>query len=205
MKVTSYRKAVCMNVYSIQCLACPGSFPLDTTVCPNCGTRYDHLYSPTHPKALAKREKHREIVNSGTLTAGDGPLGLNASFDTYGDSIYPHLVRYALLYGHRCLIRNGPNREQSTGLLVYVPEPIGSGISKQTPELFAVSGLAIMSPLSVIWGHVFPASKTWMDYQKPIQTQKCANKSCTAAVAFGTPFCNMCLTKIGNSWRPLIS
>ena len=206
MKEVSVRRSGEMsNSYSIRCLNtnCNASFAYNLTKCPVCGMDYGHLYLPTHPNGIQKLEKHRELITKDTLSLGKGPLGLNASLDPYGDSIREDLVRFTLTFGQPCLIKNGPGRQSCTGLISYVPEVIASGRSKLQTPLFPVSGYALMSPASAIWGHGFPATDYWVAYQNPDKLWKCAN--CPNPVAFGMPFCSKCYSDIGTAWRDLIS
>lgn len=207
MKEISIRKCSEMSSYFIRCLNtnCNASFAHNLTKCPTCGTDYGHLYLPTNPTGIQKLEKHRELITKGTLSLGKGPLGINASLDHYGDSIREHLVRFTLTFGQPCLIKNGPGRQSCTGLITYVPEVIASGRSKSHTSLFPVSGYALMSPASCIWGHGFPATDNWIAYQNPGKPCECANPNCPNPVTFGMPFCDYCYSTIGTNWRDLIS
>ena len=185
------------------CVSCGHSMNTQLIRSPGCHCDYGHLINPTAPEAITKKEKHEELVLQGTLSFGDGPGKFNASFDFNGVSSLDKLVRFTAAFGHRTQISSGPGRTPSDVILSYVPEVIGSGVSKYWTGTQPCSGICIISPASPTWGHLFPAMDSWVKSKaNPGSVWTCA--TCTNPVAFGQAFCADCYANHGADWRTFV-
>ena len=172
----------CGNPMSTQLIRCPN---------PNCGCDYGYLNNPT--------PKHRGLVLNGTVELGNGPGKFNASFDSNGLASHDKLIRFTVAFGHRTQISSGPGRPANKMIVAYVPEIIGSGVSKYHVGMTPVSGMCILSPASPVWGHTFPVMDQWMTQKAPTTPWKCA--TCPNCVYFGQVFCPACYQAHGSDWR----
>ena len=170
--------------------------------CPKCLCDYSSLLNPSAPEAIEKKEKHFEMVLHGTLSLGDGPGRFNASFDHNGAASQEKIVRFVAAFGHRESISSGPGREPSEAIVSYLPEVIGSGVSKFWSGEIPCSGVCIISPASPVWGHLFPAMDNWIKHRDSGTERVCIR--CPNFVSFGHPFCATCYAELGSDWRTFI-
>lgn len=190
--------------HSFTCYKCHAPMSTQLIRCPNplCGCDYGYIANPISAEAIEKKDKHEELVTFGTLSFGDGPGKFNASFDFNGVASKDKLVRFALAFGHRTRISSGPGRIPSDVVLAYVPEIIGSGVSKFWSGNLACSGICVISPASEQWAHPFPAMDSWVRSKNPGRAWKCT--TCPNPVPFGHAFCSDCYARHGSDWRTFL-
>lgn len=188
--------------HSFPCVSCGYTMTTQLVRCPGCMCDYSHLVNPTSPEAIEKKEKHFEIVLHGTISLGDGPGRFNASFDHNGAASQDKVIRFVAAFGHRDLISSGPGRKPSDVIVSYLPEVIGSGVSKFWTGEKPCSGVCIISPASPVWGHFFPAMDTWIKSKDTGTSRKCIR--CPNTVSFGHPFCSSCYAELGSDWSTFI-
>jgi len=168
--------------------------------CPACGFTLGHLLGQPSPEGEAKQLKHNELLTSGSISLYGGEL--NASFDYYGFLSLPDLVRYTVSYGHHATVPSPRGHHHNPVVVAYVPEIIGSGVSRYSTDYNPCSGLCIISPGSERWGHPFPVLEQWVQQQFPGVQGTCA--VCGANTPFGHTLCHEHYANLTGDWRKLL-
>lgn len=184
--------------YTYPCPQCGAPLSGPFKGCGACGFSFGHLVSPTSPEAQNKMADHTQLFTRGTISIGNKP-DFNASFDYYGVANLTDLVRFTITYGHRSQVSSGPGRTPSDVIAAFVPEIIGSGVSRYTTDYQPCSGLCIISPASTKWGHPFPVLDKWIASKFPGQTATCFR--CGDPTPFAQPVCPKCYGDLGQDWR----
>ncbi|MBE0544654.1 MAG: hypothetical protein IH623_25215 [Verrucomicrobia bacterium] len=165
--------------------------------CPSCGFTLAHLIGSPSPETQPKQDKHTELLTVGSISLHGGEF--NASFDYYGLLSLPDLVRYTVSYGHHSTVPSPRGDHTNAVTVAYVPEIIGSGISRYSTGYMACSGLCIVSPGSQRWGHPYPILEQWTQQQFAGAVGACF--VCGTATPFGHTLCPACYSKEGSDWR----
>lgn len=184
--------------YNYPCPNCRSWLSGPFTICPHCGFSFSHLVAPTSTEAQGKMADHTQLFTRGTVSLGKKPE-FNASFDYYGVTNLTDLVRFTITYGHRAQVSSGPGRLPSDVIAAFVPEIIGSGVSRYSTDYQPCSGLCIVSPASTKWGHPFPVLDTWVSSKFSGQFGTCYR--CGSTTPFAQSICSRCYSEIGNDWR----
>jgi hypothetical protein len=171
--------------------------------CPDCGFSLEHLAG----KRLSgfqqeKREKHSDLLLGREIRLHG--TDYNASFDSYGDANLEDLVRFALSYGHRAKLPSKGGRAENEVVLAFIPEVIGSGVSKYDISYDPVpcSGVGILSPASETYGHGFPTLDAWVNEVFTQEKGFCVG--CGAPTAFGHSICYECYAGKGGDWKNFV-
>ncbi len=168
--------------------------------CPYCAFDLTHLVGNLSPQGQNKRIKHTELLTSGTIQLHKGEY--NASFDHYGLQNLEELVRYALSYGHHATVKSPRGNHQNPVIVAYIPEIIGSGVSRYSADYLPASGICIISPSSVQWGHPYPMLDGWAQKEFNGLVGSCFR--CGAVTPFGQTVCTKCYGEIGSNWKSLL-
>ncbi len=184
--------------YTYPCPQCGAHLSGPFNGCGACGYSFGHLVSPTSPEAQNKMADHTQLFTRGTISIGNKPDS-NASFDYYGVTNLTDLVRFTITYGHRAQVSSGPGRTPSDVIAAFIPEIIGSGVSRYSTDYQPCSGLCIVSPASTKWGHPFPVLDKWVASKFAGQTATCFR--CGIATPFAQPVCAKCYGELGQDWR----
>ena len=184
--------------YTYPCPQCGMALTGPFNRCGNCGYSFGHLVCPTSPQAQNKMADHTQLLTRGSISLGGKPE-CNASFDYYGITNLNDLVRFTITYGHRTQVSSGPGRTPSNVIASFIPEIIGSGVSRYTTDYQPCSGMCLISPASTTWGHPFPMLDQWATAKFAGQTGTCFR--CGTPTPFAQPICPKCYGEIGNDWR----
>jgi hypothetical protein len=192
-----------MKPPTFTCPRCKRQFPGPfgyTCPDPACGFNLDDLTGQSTKQWIVRKDqKHRELLTSGTVTLfGD----YNASFDYNGDAKLTDLVRFTLTFGDWAKVPAGRGRFTNDVIISFVPEVIGSGTSIFQPGLVPCSGVCLMSPGSLNWGHSYPALDSYVQNIFGHLPSRC--KLCGAATGFAMPVCDACYRKNSFDWLALL-
>jgi hypothetical protein len=165
--------------------------------CPSCGFTLAHLIGSSSPETQSKKDKHTELLTVGSISLHKGEF--NASFDYYGFLSLPDLVRYTVSYGHHSTVPSPRGDQDNPVIVAYVPEVIGSGISRYNTDYMPCSGICIISPGSERWGHPYPILDQWTKKQFTNALGVCF--LCATPTPFGHTLCSACYAKQGSDWR----
>ena len=171
--------------------------------CPSCGFTLDHLTG----KRLSgfqtqKWHKHRELLSGANISLHGGDW--NASFTHNGDAALEELVRFTITFGDAEFVTSARGNHQNPVLLAYVPEVIGSGSAITAPGMVPCSGVCIISPHSLDYGHPYPAMDDWIHATFPTRQQSLC-KICGQQTAFAEVICGDCYANhAGSDWRNLL-
>lgn len=186
------------SIYTYPCPQCRAALSGPFNGCGSCGYSFGHLVTPTSPAAQRKMADHTQLLTRGTISLGGRPE-CNASFDYYGVTNLTDLVRFTITYGHRASVSSGPGRLPSDVIAAFIPEIIGSGVSRYTTDYQPCSGLCLISPASMNWGHPFPMLDQWVATKFAGQTGICFR--CRTTTPFAQPICAKCYGEIAHDWR----
>jgi len=189
---------------SVKCPICgciiPGPFP---SVGCNCGFNLSGLAGVGASKFQVKKDpQHRDILYGRSIQLYGKPY--NASFDYYGDVTLVDLVRFGLTYGERQIIPSLHGNNPTEVIVSYIPDVIGSGISKLVANInYPCSGICLMSPSSTGgYDHSFPFLDGWVTNRFSGQISTC--RFCSRNTPFGIGICDVCFAKNGNQWKNFI-
>jgi hypothetical protein len=169
--------------------------------CPHCSFDIDHLIGVgLTPFQQEKWNEHRELLYGGTLTLHGKPY--NASFNHNGEAKIELLTRFVISYGHEGNLPSPHGGYINAVRVAYVPEIVGSGASVETVDNVPVSGLCIISPQSVEFGHSFPAMTSWVSGTFGNEPAYC--KFCGRPTQFGLVICDACYSNGYNDWTVLL-
>jgi hypothetical protein len=96
----------------------------------------------------------------------------------------------ALTYGDWATVPAGRGRYTNDVVIVFVPEVIGSGTSIFQAGPVPCSGVCLMSPASLDWGHSYPALASYVQETFGHLLSKC--KLYGTATPFAVPVCDDC-------------
>ena len=188
--------------YQYTCPSCSTILYQPFDGCPACGFTTDHLVHPISPEAKKKMLDHTQLLVRDTVELGGRPA-FNASFDYYGHANLDELVRYTVTFGHRTEVSSGPGRQPCSVIAAYIPEVIGSGISRYSEDYMPCSGVCIISPTSAKWGHPFPMLDQFVDSKMGSESSVCFRCGSTTPVAH--PVCINCYGELGNDWKSCLT
>lgn len=184
--------------YTYPCPQCGAHLNGPFNGCGACGYSFGHLVTPTSPEAQNKMADHTQLLTRGTISLGGKPE-CNASFDYYGVANLTDLVRFTITYGHRTQVSSGPGRAPSNVIAAFIPEIIGSGVTRYTTDYQPCSGMLLISPASTKWGHPFPMLEQWATSKFSGQAATCFR--CNNPTPFAQPVCPKCYGELGQDWR----
>ncbi len=170
--------------------------------CPNCGFSLDHLNGrQLSDWQRQKWKKHQELLQGSNISLHGGKW--NASFTHNGNAALEDLVRFTISYGDTQVLSSPRGNNQNPVYLAYIPEIIGSGLAIATPGLVPCSGLCIVSPSSIQYGHTYPILDDWMQDHFSGLGSSC--RLCHTPTAFGEVFCMQCYSGYANGdWQKLL-
>lgn len=190
-----------MHVLFSSCPRCghqvKGAFP---SQCPAC----DFNVSVVAGKGTTDFQRRKWNEHSDLLQGRDLQLygkEYNASFDYRGSAALTDLARFALTYGDRVEIPTNNRPNSASYIVTYVPEIIGSGTVAFQPGTVPCSGIALVSPHSLKWGHPMPTIDDWV--QKKFAGRASSCRLCGVPTAFAQPICANCYAQYGD-WRSLL-
>lgn len=185
---------------TFRCPQCDGVLPSPfRPPCPSCGFSVDHLTGKSLSQSQfqqTKWNKHNELLYGSGISLHGG--NWNASFTNNGNAALDELVRFTISYGDSGTI--GPRQHPLR--FAYIPEIIGSGTRITTIGTVACSGVCIVSPGSVNYGHGYPVMDDWV--QKNFSGMKSSCRLCSRPTSFGEVICSDCYDSNGADWRKFI-
>jgi hypothetical protein len=182
------------------CPKCHQSCPAPFRPCV-CGFDVGHLDGTSLNSFQQKKlEKHSSLITAGSVTLAGGDY--NASFTFTGAMVLPDLVRFAIGYGEPATLPSVAGRAPSEVRVAYVPWIIGEGVSLYQPGTVACSGICIVSPQSMAYGHPYPVLDAWVQLRFGNGPSTC--RLCGATTVFGETVCNACYDRLGRDWRRLL-
>jgi hypothetical protein len=165
-----------------------------------CGFSIDHLTGKvTSQLQTNKWKKHSELLHSSNVSLFKKRW--NASFTHNGIANVGELVRFTISYGERTTVKT---RMHDTKLIfAYIPEIVGSGTSIFTPGLVPCSGMCLLSPGSIDYGHPYPVLDEWVKHT--FVYRRASNcRYCNQPTSFGEVICVNCYSSRGGDWRNFI-
>ena len=182
----------------ITCPKCNGEIEgIFKLKCPICGFSIEHLVGiETNEFLNSKWNKHGLQDGIKKIPLGNGP---NAYFNFFGIANIIDLVRYTISFGDsgKLPYRKGYNEVK----FCYFPQSIGDGYMTADNSLIPCSGLMIISPKSLIYGHSFPVISEWENARFGNIKGHCIR--CDSETSFGQTICSNCY-KNGFNWREIV-
>lgn len=184
------------------CPSCEAKHPAPfRSACPSCGFSVAHLAGQSLSDFQnGKWDKHTELLRGQNISLHSGDY--NASFDHVGSGSLGELVRFALSYGHESEVPANRGPHVNPVRIAYIPQVIGSGISAYTSTPIACSGVCIISPGSLEYGHAYPVLNQWVQEEFAGKSGQCA--FCGTPTAFGHPICQKCYEDRDGDWTKLL-
>jgi hypothetical protein len=148
---------------------------------------------------IQKDPEHRELLYGRAIQLHGKPI--NTSFDSYGEANIVDLVSFALTYGDKRTIQSLHGNNLTEIALSYIPDKIGSGITKWSGgQAYASSGICLMS-IGSTGGHEhsFAILDDWVRNKFPNDMSSC--RLCKKVTPFGFGVCNDCFAKNNNDWK----
>lgn len=190
-----YSNSICPKCYFL----IGGPFPPQ---CPNCDFDLTGLAGRGTSTFQAKKwQKHSDIYFGRGIQLQPGEI-YNASFDYNGVANLDDIVRFTITFGEKMFLPNLGNRIQTSGIISYIPEIIGSGTAIHFPGMVPCSGICLVSPASKDYSHSFPIIDEWVQRYFSGVTSVC--KRCGTSTDFGQPICSKCYQETGFDWRQYI-
>ena len=175
-----------------------GIFPVE---CTNCGFSVLSLAgSPSSAFQTRKWNEHADIVQGRNIGLYGKPY--NASFDHNGTAVLEDLVRFTITFGDKATLTSRGGRVNEV-IVSYIPEPIGAGTALYTAGTVTCSGIAIISPSSIYYGHSFPIMNEWVTNEFGTISSSC--KICGTPTSFAQPICGNCYLTDVKNWQDLFS
>jgi len=82
----------------------------------------------------------------------------------------------------------------------YVAAVRADGGTSRTPDqLFACSGVCVVSPASMNYGHPFPVLDEWVE--REFGKSSSMRRFCGGSTSFGQPICGDCYVDKGGDWK----
>jgi len=186
------------------CPICKNPLPAPVgDTCLICTNSYEFLWNPSpHSFGAEKLDDHSVIVRAEPLCLKPGRT-YQSSFDAWGYENRKDLARFAISYGHSGQANFGSKDYEVR--VAYIPEILGSGISAHqfTVGPTPCSGILLLSPNSILYGHPYPILDVWVQQKFGTVQKSCL--ACGCAVSFGHPMCSQCYASIAaNDWRKLM-
>ena len=187
----TYKCPECENIFSTPY----------TSPCRICGFSTDHLTGKlTSHFQKIKWKEHTELLHgSGVSLFGKN---WNASFTHNGIANVEELVRFTVSFGEVTSIKSSRGQDNKI-LFSYIPEIVGSGTNIFNPGLVPCSGVCIVSPDSINYGHPYPVLDEWVKLRFVYQRQSSC-RFCGRNTSFGEVICINCYNSHGNDWRKYI-
>jgi hypothetical protein len=195
LAIQTFEGGVAIPTY--RCPGCGNEFPSPfRSPCATCGFDIGHLSGKSLSDFQKRKwDKHTELLTGNSISLYGGAF--NASFDHNGTAKLDDLLRFTLGFGEMASLPARGSRSNDIRI-AFIPETIGSGTSIYAQGLMACSGICVVSPASLQFGHPFPVLDNWVNQTFLGQASTC--RFCGTSTSFGVPFCPGCFARNGGDW-----